>query len=242
MKKIHRIILASGMLLSSLAAFAQTRIKGVVYDADGPLPGAGVMIQGSQTGTTTGNDGTFVLEARPGDKLEISFLGLNTSVIEVTQAVEYSIVLEADTNLLDEIVVVGYDTQKKVNLTGSVSAISAESLKNKPVVSSSTALQGIAAGVTVTTQSGAPGDDGGMIRVRGIGTFGGSSAAPLVLIDGVEGSIDAVDATQIDKISVLKDAASSAIYGSRAANGVVLVTTKRGVKGHRSISYRGYVE
>ena len=241
MKKIHRIILASGMLLSSLAAFAQTRIKGVVYDADGPLPGAGVMIQGSQTGTTTGNDGTFVLEARPGDKLEISFLGLNTSVIEVTQAVEYSVVLEADTNLLDEIVVVGYDTQKKVNLTGSVSAISAESLKNKPVVSSSTALQGIAAGVTVTTQSGAPGDDGGMIRVRGIGTFGGSSAAPLVLIDGVEGSIDAVDATQIDKISVLKDAASSAIYGSRAANGVVLVTTKRGVKGHRSISYRGYV-
>ena len=95
--------------------------------------------------------------------------------------------------------------------------------------------------MTVTTQSGAPGGDGGMIRVRGIGTFGGSSAAPLVLIDGVEGSLDAVDATQIDQISVLKDAASSAIYGSRAANGVILVTTKRGKKGQTSVTYRGYV-
>ena len=90
--------------------------------------------------------------------------------------------------------------------------------------------------MTVTTQSGAPGGDGGMIRVRGIGTFGGSSAAPLVLIDGVEGSLDAVDATQIDQISVLKDAASSAIYGSRAANGVILVTTKRGKKGQTSVT------
>jgi len=106
-------------------------------------------------------------------------------------------------------VVVGYDTQKKVNLTGSVASVSAEDLANRPIVSSSTALQGIAPGVTVTTQSGAPGGDGGMIRVRGIGTFGGSSAAPLVLIDGVEGSLDAVDSSQIDQISVLKDAASS---------------------------------
>ena len=151
------------------------------------------------------------------------------------------ITLDSDNSLINEVVVVGYDTQKKVNLTGSVASISSETLANRPIVSSSTALQGVAPGVTVTTQSGAPGGDGGMIRVRGIGTFGGSSAAPLVLIDGVEGSLDAVDATQIDQISVLKDAASSAIYGSRAANGVILVTTKRGKAGYTAVSYRGYI-
>lgn len=241
MKAIYRITLALCMMLLTFSAFAQNQIKGVVKDADGPLPGAGVQIQGSKTGTTTGLNGEFTITAKPGDKLVVSFLGLNTEIVDVTSAATYEIMLSADTNLLDEIVVVGYDTQKKVNLTGSVAAISSETLKNKPIVSTSSALQGIAAGVTVTTQSGAPGDDGGMIRVRGIGTFGGSSAAPLVLIDGVEGSLDAVDASQIDKISVLKDAASSAIYGSRAANGVVLVTTKRGEKGQRSVSYRGYV-
>ncbi|MGM9742325.1 MAG: SusC/RagA family TonB-linked outer membrane protein [Candidatus Cryptobacteroides sp.] len=241
MKSAYKLLLSIGMLLSAVTMAAQSQIRGKVLDPEGPLPGAGVVIKGTNTGTTTGADGTFVLNAKPGDILEISFLGLNTETVKVTEAAYYTVTLTADENLLDEIVVVGYDVQKKVNLTGAVSSISSEALKNKPVVSSSSALQGIAAGVTVTTQSGAPGADGGMIRVRGIGTFGGSSAAPLVLIDGVEGSLDAVDATQIDKISVLKDAASSSIYGSRAANGVILVTTKRGTKGQRSVSYRGYV-
>ena len=128
-----------------------------------------------------------------------------------------------------------------MNLTGSVSSISTEQFRNRPIVQASTALQGIAPGVTVTTGGGEPGADQGSIRIRGLGTFGSSSASPLVLIDGVEGDMNALDPTTIDKISVLKDAASSAIYGSRAANGVILITTKRGKEGHSSVTYRGYV-
>jgi len=241
MKAIYRITLVLAALTLGVSAMAQNLIRGNVTDSEGlPLPGAGVIIQGTTTGAMTDDKGQFELKAKPGDILEVSFLGYTTETVAVTQAAAYTIVLNDDTNLLDEIVVVGYDTQKKVNLTGSVSSISTETMQNRPIVQTSAALQGMAAGVTVTTNSGAPGDDGGTIRVRGIGTFGGSSAAPLVLIDGVEGSLDSVDPTQIDKISVLKDAASSAIYGSRAANGVILVTTKRGQKGQRSVTYRGY--
>ncbi len=242
MKATYKYILVLAALLISWSAMAQNTIRGTVVDSDNiPVIGAGVLIQGTTNGSITDENGNFSVKAKKGDVLEVSFLGLETQLVTVTDAAEYNVVLGADANYLEEIVVVGYDTQKKVNLTGSVSSISTEAMKNRPIVRASTALQGSAAGVTVTTQSGAPGDDGGMIRIRGIGTFGGSSAAPLVLIDGVEGSLDAVDPTQIDQISVLKDAASSAIYGSRAANGVILVTTKRGTKGHRSISYRGYV-
>ena len=124
-------------------------------------------------------------------------------------------------------VVVGYSTNKKVNLSGSVSSLNSEKLASRRVSNVSSALQGMAAGVTVTTQSGEPGGNGGHIRIRGIGTFGGDSAAPLVLVDGVEGTIDEVDPNIIESVSVLKDAASASIYGSRAANGVILVTTKR---------------
>ena len=117
----------------------------------------------------------------------------------------------------------GYGTQKKVNVTGSVATIDSKAFDKRPIVSTSAALQGMAPGVTVTTQSGAPGDDGGAIRIRGINSFGGSSTSPLVLIDGIEGSLDSVDPNLIESISILKDAASSSIYGSRAANGVILV-------------------
>lgn len=241
MKTMKKYILVLAAIMFSLSAMAQNSVHGTVTDAEGlALPGAGVVIQGTTTGTVTNEKGGFELKAKPGDVLEVSSLGFITELVTVTEASIYNVVLNEDTNLLEEVVVVGYDTQKKVNLTGSVSSISTENMQNRPIVQTSAALQGLAAGVTVTTASGAPGDDGGTIRVRGIGTFGGSSAAPLVLIDGVEGSLDSVDPTQIDKISVLKDAASSAIYGSRAANGVILVTTKRGTKGTRSISYRGY--
>lgn len=220
----------------------KSQLSGTVSDAENtPLVGASIIVEGTHVGTTTDADGAFRLPAAPGQRLTVSYLGYKSKTVTVGSRTSLDIILESDNSLINEVVVVGYDTQKKVNLTGSVASVSAEDLANRPIVSSSTALQGIAPGVTVTTQSGAPGGDGGMIRVRGIGTFGGSSAAPLVLIDGVEGSLDAVDATQIDQISVLKDAASSAIYGSRAANGVILVTTKRGKKGQTSVTYRGYV-
>src|SRR5699024_9077151 len=124
-----------------------------------------------------------------------------------------------------EVVAIGYGTQKKVNLTGSVASIDGDDLVKRPVMRASAALEGMASGVTVRQTSGAPGSDGGDIKVRGIGTLG--NADPLILIDGIEGNLDGIDPNDIESISVLKDAASAAIYGSRAANGVILVTTKR---------------
>ena len=217
-------------------------VQGTVLDSEGqPLPGASVFVKGTKTGTVTNNAGAFSIPAKEGDVLTVSFLGFRDLEINVGKKALYTVALETDAEFLDDVVVVGYGTQKKVNLTGAVGAISSEVLDNKPITQASTALQGSIPGVTVTTNGGGPGADTGNIRIRGIGTFGGSSAAPLVLIDGIEGSINSVDATQIDKISVLKDAASSAIYGSRAANGVILITTKRADKGKSSVSYRGYV-
>jgi len=140
--------------------------------------------------------------------------------------------------MIDEVVVVGYGVQKKVNLTGAVSAVSGEDLNNRPAGQTSSALQGMASGVTVTQRSGKPGSDGADIRIRGIGTLG--NAAPLVLIDGIEGSINNIDPNLIENISILKDAASASIYGSRAANGVILVTTKRGSSDKGAIAYNNY--
>ena len=245
MNKIYAMILSLAaclLLAAGQTAFAQNRISGRVADEEGePLAGASVLIKGTQTGTVTDTHGHWSMSAKSGQTLVVSFIGYDSAEIRVTDNRSvYDVTLSSDQNFLDDVVVVGYGTQKKVNLTGSVSSVNSEALEKKPILNASTALQGIAAGVTVTTRSGAPGGDGGTIRVRGLGTFGQSSSAPLVLIDGVQGSMSDIDASQIDKISVLKDAASSAIYGSRAANGVILVTTKRGTKGKTSVTYRGY--
>ena len=178
-------------------------------------------------GTTTNSEGEFSLNAAKGQQLAVSYIGYQDATVEITSKTYYEIALQNDNEQIDEVVVVGYGTQKKVNVTGSVSTIDASTFDKRPVVSASVALQGMAPGVTVTTPSGAPGADSGSIRIRGINSFGGSSTAPLVLIDGIEGSLDSVDPSLIESISILKDAASSSIYGSRAANGVILVTTKR---------------
>ena len=243
MKKLINIFAAATLLLGmATGAAAQNKISGTVTDTEGnPLIQASVLVQGSTQGTVTDIDGKWSLSVKPGASIIVSYIGYTDVSFKTTSAkAVYNVVLSADENFLDDVVVVGYGTQKKVNLTGSVSSVSSEMLEKRPIVNTSTALQGIAAGVTVTTQSGAPGGDGGTVRVRGLGTFGQSSASPLILIDGVQGSMNDVDASQIDKISVLKDAASSAIYGSRAANGVILITTKRGSKGKTSVTYRGY--
>lgn len=146
--------------------------------------------------------------------------------------------MKEDSQALDEVVVVGYGTQKKVNLTGSVSSVNfEEQALSRPITNVSNALAGISAGVQVMQSSGQPGSDGSTIRIRGVGTL--NNAEPLVLIDGVEGSMDLVNPQDIENISVLKDAASSSIYGSRAANGVILITTKKGKEGKLSVSYTG---
>lgn len=227
----------------SVAVHAQTTVRGTVTDADGmPLVGATVIvITGTQSGggTTTDANGKFAIAAAPGQRLSVSYIGYKETSVEVTTKTDYDIRLESDNAQIDEVIVVGYGTQKKVNVTGSVATIDSKAFDKRPIVSTSAALQGMAPGVTVTTQSGAPGDDGGAIRIRGINSFGGSSTSPLVLIDGIEGSLDSVDPNLIESISILKDAASSSIYGSRAANGVILVTTKRGSKERFSITYKG---
>lgn len=241
MKMIRIGFLLSALLLCGRNAWAQSQISGKVVDAAGlPVIGATAMIEGTTIGTMTDVDGVFTLNAAEGQTVIVMSLGYTDKAIKITSATTYNVILEEDSMMLEETVVVGYDVQKKVNLTGAVSAVDASAIEGRPIVSSSSALQGIAAGVTVTTQSGNPGASGTTIKIRGIGTFGGSSSEPLVLIDGVAGSMDDVDASQIDKISVLKDAASSAIYGSRAANGVILITTKRADKNQVSVTYRGY--
>ena len=214
---------------ADVSAANPLKIKGVVSDQDNyPLAGAAVLVEGTSIGTMADENGEFTISAEKGQALIVSYIGFQNKSVKVTDLLTYFINLDPDTNFLEETVVIGYDTQKKVNLTGSVSSVSTEQFKNRPIVQASTALQGIAPGVTVTTGGGEPGADSGSIRIRGLGTFGNSSASPLILIDGVEGDMNALDPTTIDKISVLKDAASSAIYGSRAANGVILITTKRG--------------
>lgn len=221
-----------------------TKINGKVTTKDGePIIGGTVTVDGTGVRTVTDIDGYFSVIAGKGDRITISYIGYDNKTVNIGESdKDISIVMTEDSHALNEVVVVGYSTNKKVNLTGAVSSINGEKLSERPVFNVSSALQGLAAGVTVTTQSGQPGGNSGNIRIRGIGTFGGDSAEPLVLVDGVEGTIDEVDPNIIESISVLKDAASASIYGSRAANGVILITTKRGnTKEKFSISYKGYV-
>ena len=239
--RLKAVLIVAFMLVSALMQAQDGNIRGQVLDTDGlPLPGASVFIKGTGTGTVTDSDGHFTLPAKEGDVLTVSFLGFRDSEIKVGRQSSYTVSLEMDSEYLEDVVVVGYDTQKKVNLTGSVAVVSTDDFNSRPIVQASTALQGMAPGVTVTTAGGSPGGDSGNIQIRGIGSFGGSSSSPLVLIDGVEGSLNLLDASQIDQVSILKDAASAAIYGNRAANGVILVTTKRADKEKFSVSYRGY--
>ncbi|MGN0189360.1 MAG: TonB-dependent receptor plug domain-containing protein, partial [Candidatus Cryptobacteroides sp.] len=203
------------------------KISGRVKDEDGfPVIGAGVLLSGTSDGTVTDNDGYYELNVpSSGTVLEFSYLGFGTVKRTVGENSSIDVVLKPDTQFLDEVVVVGYGVQKKVNLTGSVSMISSEDMASRPVSSVSSGLQGMLPGVTVINSSGQPGGSNTTIRVRGIGTIGNSN--PLILVDGVEGDISSLNPEDIESVSVLKDAASAAIYGARAANGVLLVTTKK---------------
>src|SRR5690606_17594087 len=204
-----------------------------------PLPGANVVIQGTTTGALTDFDGNFSIQAARGDVLVISFLGFNPQEVVVGEANNIQITLTEDAATLDEVVVVGYGTQRSALVTGATSNVSGEDIAALNTGTAMEALQGVVAGVSVTRNSGAPGA-GTRITIRGLGTIGNSN--PLYIVDGVAvGNIDYLNPSDIESINVLKDAASAAIYGSRAANGVVLVTT---VKGRRNrpaqISYDTY--
>lgn len=226
---------------STARATQQTiRIKGVVNDATGPVIGANVVVKGTTNGVITGMDGDFTLDVKSGDILQISYIGYKTQEIPVKNQREFNILLKEDSEVLEDVVVVGYGTQKKVNLSGSVAQVDSKTLENRPIQNLSTGLQGLVPGMSVTAGGGAPGMDGGTIRVRGVGTL--NSADPYILVDGVEaGTMNEIDPNDVESISVLKDAASAAIYGSKASNGVILITTKRGKTGKPRISYNGNV-
>lgn len=242
MKKLSFILLMVAACFGVLPSGAQQRtVTGEVVSAGGtPLAGATVHVAGTQTGTATDQQGRFSLSvADPATaSLEVSYVGYEARTVPVGGNATVRITLNPSHSGLNEVVVVGYGTQSKQNLTGAVSSVQGAELVKKPVMRASAALEGLAPGVTVTQSSGAPGSDGGTIRVRGIGTLGNSN--PLVLIDGVEGSLDGVDPNDIADISILKDAASASIYGSRAANGVILVTTKSGKEGKMRVTYNSY--
>ncbi|MEJ8844893.1 TonB-dependent receptor [Lacibacter sp. H375] len=225
-------------LLLTLPVLAQNKtIKGTVTDATSNLPLAGVSVvaEGTTVGTTTNESGQFTLQvATSVKKLTITFVNYRTTTVDITED-NLSIRLTAEVKGMDEVVVVGYGTQKKKDLTGSVSTIGAKDVGGRQTVQVSEALQGSISGVSVTRSSGAPGS-GASIRIRGITTTGENS--PLILVDGVPvNSIDNVNPNDVESISVLKDAASAAIYGSRGAAGVVLVTTKRAKNGQSSLEY-----
>ncbi len=235
------LILLLSVCQQHLASAQTQALRGTVTDSKGEaLPGVTVVVKGTTTGTTTSSDGSYLLNVSPGPgTLVFSFMGMESKEIPYDGPGVFNVALSEDLKTLNEVVVVGYGTQKKVNLTGSVSVVDGEMLTNRQVASTSLALQGAAPGVTITQQSGAPGGDAGTIRIRGIGSVN-AGQNPLILVDNVEMSLDAIDPNNIASISILKDAAAAAVYGSRAANGVVLITTKRGASGV-NVSYNTYV-
>ena len=225
MKKIASLILALGL---SLAAWAQNAtVSGVVLDdARQPIVGAFVVEQGTSNGTVTGVDGAFSFRVAPGAVLEISCIGYVTQTAVATPDRIMEILLAEDAEMLDETVVIGYGVQKKSVVTASISSVTADDLKVQSQNRVDNMLQGMTSGVQVTQNSGAPGASSTVI-VRGVGSI--NHASPLYIVDGMPaGSIDYINPNDIERIDVLKDAASAAVYGARAADGVVLVTTKSG--------------
>ncbi len=229
-------------MVTGIFAFAQTSVKGNVSDTGGnPVVGVVVMLQGKTVATITDENGNYFLEL-PGNiknpSLEVSSLGYETIYEAVNGRNLINFVLNEDKQLLEEVVVVGYGTQKKVNLTGSVTSIDFEDvIGNRAIVNTASALAGLSAGLSVMQTSGQPGSEATSLRIRGSGSFTSSSNSPLVLVDGVEWSMNDVNPNDIANISVLKDASSTAIYGTKAANGVILITTKQGSEAKPQISY-----
>ena len=213
-------------LFSTVGLFAQSsvQISGTVKDAAGePLIGASVIEKGTTNGSMADVDGNFALTVKPNAVIEVSFIGYKTQTITVGQTTVFNIVLVDESNVLNEVVAIGYGVQKKKLNTGATMQVKGDEIAKLNTLSPLQALQGQAPGVQISSTSGQPGSDMKVV-VRGLGTV--SNSGPLYIIDGVEGDIGLLNASDIQSIDVLKDAASAAIYGAQAANGVILVTTK----------------
>ena len=235
---MKRFLLTLACLLASAAAFAQYQVKGVVEDALGPVVGATVLEAGTSNGTSTDLDGAFTLTVSgPGARVEVSCIGYGSQSFAAS-AVPAKILLAEDTDFLDEVVVVGYGTQKAKDLTAPITNVKGEALAKQVAANPMSALQGMVSGVQIT-QNGAPGA-GPSVKIRGVGSIG-DYANPLYIVDGAfMDNIDFLSASDIESLTVLKDASAAAIYGVRAANGVILVTTKKGETGRMRVAYDGY--
>ena len=238
LKGVARVVLLLVLALSSNLLSAQNlrKITGIVTDEKKqPVMGASVVVKGSTKGTSTDFDGKFSLDVPQNAVLTVSFIGYHTQQVNVGKQSHVAIVLKEESQQLDEVVVVGYGVVRKKDLTGAVATVGTKALKEKPLASAGEALQGRAAGVQVTS-AGKPGDNVSF-RIRGISTINNSE--PLLVIDGVptDLGINALNANDIESVDVLKDASATAIYGSRGANGVVLITTKKGAKGEGKLSF-----
>ena len=233
---------SAGVSLDVLGIEQQAAVcQGVVKDASGePLVGATAAVKGTTNGSVTDFNGNFsISNVKKGDVIVISYVGYVSQEI-VWNGEPLNIKLKEDSTLLNEVVVVGYGSQKKVNVIGSIASVDSKILESRATADVSNMLTGQMSGVTIIQNSGNPGADAGTIRIRGVGSFG-ATPSPLVLVDGLPGSLSDLTPAEIENVSVLKDASSAAIYGSRAANGVILVTTKKGKAGKARITYNGSV-
>ncbi len=242
---MKQTIFALLFFLSSFAGYAQElNVKGVVTSADDgqPIPGATVVVKGKTTGVITNLDGAYSLKVPGNSTLIFSFVGLKSQEVAVNNRTTINVVLASATEAIEEVVVVGYGTQKKSVVTGAISSVKSKDLEKVSPGRVEQALQGRVSGVTVAANSGQPGS-AATIRVRGVTTFGDGGNNPLWVVDGVvvdAGGIGYLNQSDIESIEVLKDAASAAIYGTRAATGVILVTTKKGSVGKLSVTYNGF--
>ena len=230
-------------LLSTQMSFAQSKITGQVLDESSePLIGASVKVKGTAIGTPTDLDGNFSLDVKPGTILEVSYLGYTTREVKVTASNKLKIILKSDDNQLEGVVVVGV-LMKKSDLTGAVSHVNADVLTEKPVTNINEALQGRVAGVNIS--KGVTPSDDSSIKIRGTNTIN-SGSSPIYVVDGLVmdnqfGFYNSINVNDVESIEVLKDASATALYGSRGANGVIVVTTKKGKKGEGQVSYDGWV-
>lgn len=247
--RLQSIPLLRGVAFIALAfiAFAAVAqggnftVSGVVTgDDEEPLIGVSVVANGSKNGVTTDIDGKYTISLPKASTLTFSYVGFEPKSIKVAGTQTLDVVMKPSAESLNDVVVVGYGTQRKANLTGAVQNVTSKELVLRAVGPGTHALQGMVPGLSASVTSGGPGDDGAIMKIRGNGSLN-SSTTPLVLIDGVQGDLNRIDVNSIESITVLKDAASASIYGARAANGVILVTTKRGEEGRPKVSFNGYV-
>ncbi len=223
-------------LFFSTAAFSQQTITGSVKDTDNePLPGASVMIQGTSTGTITDASGQFSLQAPTDAVLIFTYIGYQPQTVSLNGRTYISVILNEDTNVLDDVVVIAYGVQKKESVVGAISQVRSADLTRSGVPNLSNSLAGRVPGMVTVQQSGMPGASEPLIYIRGLSSFTGNNQ-PLVLVDGIERPLNDIDASEVESVSVLKDASATAVYGVKGGNGVILVTTKRGQEGKMEIS------